>query len=158
MQLEGPAGIAGDPSALLTLRATALPDIAAIPFVTPYLTRFSPARRAAVMLGAAAVIAFVVGVTALGVAGLAVLLAAFAFAIGVTAPAVIETVGLLAGPARATAVSLFTFFLFTGASLGPVAASAAAPYGFAALMCGVAGVLALGGGLVLIASSGRRIR
>ncbi|WP_182875170.1 MFS transporter [Microbispora sp. H10670] len=158
LQLEGPAGIAGDPSALLTLRATALPAIAAIPFATPYLTRFSPARRAAVMLGAAAVIALVVGLTAPGVAALAVLLAAFAFAIGVTAPAVIETVGLLAGPARATAVSLFTFFLFTGASLGPVAASAAAPYGFAVLMYGVAGVLALGGGLVLIASSGRRIR
>ncbi|MEU8176670.1 hypothetical protein AB0C14_27670 [Microbispora hainanensis] len=84
--------------------------------------------------------------------------AGFAFAIGVAAPAVIETVGLLAGPARGTAVSLFTFFLFTGAGIGPVVASAAAPYGAAALMYGVAGAPALGGGLVLIASSGRRIR
>ncbi|KAB8187019.1 MFS transporter [Microbispora catharanthi] len=158
LQLEGPAGIAGDPSALLTLRATALPAIIAIPFATPYLARLSPARRAALALGLAAVLALVVGLAAPGVTALAVLLAVFAFAIGVAAPAVIETVGLLAGPARGTAVSLFTFFLFTGASIGPVVASAAAPYGFAALMYGVAGVLALGGGLVLIASSGRRIR
>lgn len=158
LQLQGPAGIAGDPSALLTLRATALPAIVAIPFATPCLARISPARRAALAVGAAAVLALVVGLAAHGVVALAVLLAGFAFAIGVAAPAFIETVGLLAGPARGTAVSLFTFFLFTGASIGPVVASAAASYGFAALMSGVAGVLALGGGLVLIASSGRRIR
>ncbi|MBX6384070.1 MAG: MFS transporter [Microbispora sp.] len=158
LQLAGPAGVAGDASALLTLRATALPAIAVIPFVTPYLARISPARRAALAVGIAAVVALVVGLTAPGVAVLAVLLAVFTFAIGVAAPAVIETVGLLAGPARATAVSLFTFFLFTGASIGPVVATAAAPYGFTALMYGQAGVLALGGGLVLIASSGRRIR
>lgn len=158
LQLEGPAGIAGNPDALLALRATALPAIVAIPFATPYLARITAARRAALALGLAAVIALVVGIAAPGVVGLAVLLAVFAFAIGVGAPAVIETVGGLAGPARGTAVSLFTFFLFTGASLGPIAASAAAPYGFAALMYGVAAVLGLGGGLVLIASSVRRIR
>ncbi|MCC5578037.1 hypothetical protein IMZ11_20635 [Microtetraspora sp. AC03309] len=155
LQLEGPAEIAGNPAALLTLRATALPAFVAIPFVTPWLARLAAGRRAGLALVVAAASAVVIAMTASGVVGPALLLAvfAFAFAIGIAAPSVIETVGGLAGRARGTAVSLFTFFLFVGASLGPQAASALAEYGFAVLVAAVAVALLAGATLILTASA-----
>ncbi len=153
LQLEGPAEIAGNPAALLALRATALPAFVAIPFVTPWLARIASGRRAGLALVVAAASAVVIAVTASGVVGLALLLAVFAFAIGIAAPSVIETVGGLAGRARGTAVSLFTFFLFVGASLGPQAASALAEHGFAVLVAAVAVALLAGAALILTASA-----
>ncbi|MDA3649573.1 MFS transporter [Saccharopolyspora indica] len=147
-------GIAGSPQALLTLRASALPVMLAIPFLTPWLRRITSAFRIALALLLAAVVNLLTALLAPGTAWLSILLMAFVAGIAIAAPAMIETVGARADRARSTAISLSTFWFFVGAGLGPLLAGALTGYGFSTLLHVLAAALA--GGAVLVLITARR--
>lgn len=152
LQLAGPASLAGDPGALLGLRASALPAMLAVPLMTPLLVRLPAAARvaAALLLAAAAVgVAAVLG--DVGAVLLAVLLLPFVFAIAVAAPALVQALGVLAGAARSAAVALYTFALFVGASAGPLLAGLLVDTGFAGVLTGIVVLLVVGAALAALA-------
>ncbi|MBE1459633.1 putative MFS family arabinose efflux permease [Nocardiopsis terrae] len=152
LQLSGPAWLTGDAQALLTLRASALPAMLAVPLLSSRLARYSPGTRVPAALIGAAVTAAVTGLVAdLGPVALGVSLLAFAGCVAVAAPALIQAIGMRAGAARGSATALYTFALFVGAGLGPQLATVLSELGFTAVALGTAAVLAVGGALALAA-------
>ncbi|MGW7050792.1 MFS transporter [Streptomyces sp. NPDC054887] len=157
LQVAGPAGLAGDPDAMLLLRASSLPAMVLVPLVTPFLVRLPAVSR---VVGALLLAAAVSAGSALLSRGgdldavlLAALLFVFVFGIAVTAPALVEAIGSQAGPARGAAVALYTFALFIGASVGPQLATAAGDH--ATVFAVIAGVLGTG---AVLAALGHRVR
>jgi predicted MFS family arabinose efflux permease len=126
-------GTARGATALLALRAAALPALLALPFITPLLRRVPAVYRAAGAVTLISASAALIGLTGAETLGLAVLLNTFAAGVGLAAPALIEAIGARAGTSRATAVSLFTFILFLGASFGPQLATALSSHGLTTL-------------------------
>lgn len=155
LQLHGPVALTGDPAAFLALRASALPALVAIPFLTPILSRVPPIPRAAGALVVAAVaIAGLAAVVRSGTASITVigaLLFVFVAAIGAVSPGLTELVGVLSGRARGAGVALYTFSLLAGASLGPQLVAAIGPYGLAVTLVVIAAAQLLGGALLLVA-------
>ncbi|MEV8453890.1 MFS transporter [Streptomyces sp. NPDC052095] len=145
------AGAIGSASGLLALRASALPVMVLIPFLTPWLRRVPALVRLVAALLLAATAIALIGALAPGTAGTAALLMVFVLGIGSSSPAVIEAVGARAGEAHPTAVSLAMFWFFVGASIGPVAAGAVTGSGPGALMYVFAAVLTAGALVVLTA-------
>src|SRR5262249_22183051 len=129
---------------LLGLRASALPVILAIPFLTPRLSRVAAHTRAGSALLLAAAALGLIGLLHPATAGLSVLLMAVTRGVAGAAPGLIDTIGPRAGTARGPAVSLFTSLLFIGASLGPQLASALSTGGLAPLAYALTGLLGLG--------------
>ncbi|GAA2578106.1 MFS transporter [Actinomadura fulvescens] len=144
LQLTGTTGLLG-------LRASALPVILAIPFLTPRLARVPGPRRAALALAAAAAGTGLIGLLTPGTAVLALLLMLVTAGIAVAAPSLIDTIGSRAGAARGPAISLFTALLFAGASLGPQIAGLLADHGIAPLAFALTVMLAAGSVLTVAA-------
>ncbi|QFG25808.1 MFS transporter [Actinomadura sp. WMMB 499] len=138
---------------LLALRASALPVILAVPFLTTRLARIPGPARAAGALAAAAAGVALVGLLEPGTLGLALLLMVVTAGTAVAAPGLIDIVVARAGAARAPAVSLHSTLLFAGASLGPQLAAALTGQGLRALGLVLAALLAAGA--LLVAGTGR---
>ncbi|WP_083982653.1 MFS transporter [Actinomadura hibisca] len=145
LQLTGTEG-------LVALRASGLPVILALPFLTPLLARVPGPRRAALALAAAGLATVLIALLAPGTLGLALLLMVLTAGVGLAAPALVEAIGARAGAARGPASSLFTALLFVGASLGPQVAGALTGGGFAALAYVVTGLFAAGALVLALAS------
>ncbi|WP_344894542.1 MFS transporter [Actinomadura meridiana] len=126
LQLTGTTGLLG-------LRASALPVILAIPFLTPRLARIPGPARAGMALGLAALGTALVGLLEPGTIVLALLLMVVTAGISIAAPGLIDMIGTRAGAARAPAISLYSALMFVGASLGPQVASALTGDGLRAL-------------------------
>ncbi|MGH4011153.1 MAG: MFS transporter [Pseudonocardiaceae bacterium] len=154
--LAGPSSVAGHPSALLALRASALPAMVVIPLVTPLLARVPAVPRIAASLSVAAVAALAAAASGGNVIVLGAVLLVFVAAIAAAAPALVEAIGAAAGTARGAAVALYAFAMFVGASLGPQLAGALASWGFAGIVRVVAVVLAVGALLALATVRSRR--
>jgi len=137
LQLNGVQGLLG-------LRASALPVILAIPFLTGRLARVPGVLRAAGALVLAALSTGLIGLLHPGTLGLAVLLMGVTAGVAVAAPGLIDTIGSRAGAARGPAVSVFTALLFLGASLGPQLASALHGQGLTGLSLVLATLLLMG--------------
>ncbi|WP_026405718.1 MFS transporter [Actinomadura rifamycini] len=146
LQLTGTTG-------LLELRASALPVILAVPFLTARLARVPGPVRAAAALALAAAGVALVGLLEPGTLGLALLLMLVTAGTAVAAPGLIDIVVARAGAARAPAVSLHSALLFAGASLGPQLAAALTGHGLRALGLVLAALLAAGA--LLVAASRR---
>lgn len=144
LQLTGTTGLLG-------LRASALPAILAVPFLTPRLARVPGPARAALALGLAAAGVALVGLLRPGTLVLALLLMAVTAGIAIAAPGLIDTIGSRAGAARAPAISLYTALMFVGASVGPQVAGVLAGHGLDVLAYALAGLL-LTGALLTLAS------
>ncbi|MFC4505957.1 MULTISPECIES: MFS transporter [Streptomyces] len=142
--IAGPPGIAGNSSAILALRASALPALVAVPVLAPVLQRLAAPLRSvlAFALAALAVAAgsFLGGHTV----ALAIALLLFVAALAAAAPAVVETINAGAAHARGAAVALYGCSMFIGASLGPQLTGALTGLGFAGILRVVAATLALG--------------
>lgn len=147
ISLAGPAGLAGDPQALLVLRASALPAVIAIPIVTPLLSRFAASVRSATGLGVATVSAAGAALFSASTVGLGVVLLFMVAGIAVAAPALVEDIGASAGQARGAAVALYAFATFLGVSVGPQLVQGLAGWGFTGIAIVVAAVL--GGGAIM---------
>lgn len=157
LETVGPAGLSGDPAAMLALRASALPAFIAAPWIAGRLRRFPSTTRVVGALATAAAGALLTAAAAAGFGTWAIALCLFVFVGGIalSAPGLIEALGEVAGEARAAATALYTFVLFVGASLGPQLAAAADGAGFIGV-CAAAGAL-LGAGM-LTALAAHRIR
>ncbi|MEV5081389.1 MFS transporter [Streptomyces sp. NPDC056159] len=142
--IAGPAGIAGNSSAILGLRASALLALIAVPLLAPLLQQLAAPLRA--------VLAFVVAVLAVATASflgphtvpLAVALLLFVAAVAAAAPAVVETVNAAAPHARGVAVALYGCSMFIGASLGPQLTGALSGLGFGGILRAIVVALTLG--------------
>lgn len=146
LQLAGTSGLLG-------LRASALPVLLAIPFLTPRLSRIPGPARAGLALTLSAIGVALAGLVEPGMLGLALPLMLVAAGTSVAAPGLIETIGSRAGASRASAISLFSALLFVGASLGPQLAGALSGHGLRVLGLVLAAVLL--GGAALTAASRR---
>lgn len=146
LQLTGTAGLLG-------LRASALPVILAIPFLTPRLARIPGPARVSLALGGSALGVASIGLLEPGTIGLALLLMLVTAGTCVAAPGLIDTIGSRAGAARAPAISLFSALLFAGAGLGPQLAGALTGQGLRALALVLAALLA---GAAALAAASRR--
>ncbi|WP_329520075.1 MFS transporter [Spirillospora sp. NBC_01491] len=147
LQLTGTTGLLG-------LRASALPVIVAIPFLTPVLARVPGPARVGLALALSAAGVALIGLLHPGTLLLGALLIAVTAGTAVAAPGLIDTIGSRAGAARGPAISLFTALLFVGASLGPQLAGALTGSGLAALALVLAGLLAVAALLVLASAAG----
>jgi predicted MFS family arabinose efflux permease len=145
------SGTVGGADGLLTLRASALPVMVLIPFLTPWLRRVPALVRLVAALGLAATAIALIGALTPGTVGLTALLMVFVLGIGTSSPAMIEAVGARAGEVQATAVSLSMFWFFVGASLGPVVAGVVIGSGLGMLTYVFAAVLIAGTLAVLAA-------
>ncbi len=152
VELAGPPSLTGHPTALLDLRASALPILLLVPAATPLLARITPGVRTVAGLGIAAGSAVAASSAGDSVVALALILVVFVAAIAVAAPAVVQTISGAAGPARGAAVALYAFATFLGASLAPQLVTALAGLGFARNALVVAATLALGSLLALLAT------
>jgi predicted MFS family arabinose efflux permease len=151
LQLLGPQALA-QPSAMLALRAGALPALVAAPLLAPALNRVRPARRGALALAAAAGVLLILAAT--GGSSLAVtagLMLLFVGAVAIVSPGLTELVGTLSGPARGAGVGLYTFALLVGASVAPPAVHALGGLGFAATLTVIAAAQAAAAILLAIA-------
>jgi predicted MFS family arabinose efflux permease len=158
LQLLGPAELTGHPAAMLTLRASSLPALVAIPFLAPVLARLRPTLRASVALLVGAVA--VLGLASTGHASLLLigaLMFVFVGAIAAVSPGLTELVGSLSGPARGAGVALYTFSLLAGASLGPQLVSLFSGDGFATVLVAIC-VLQVIGAVLLFAADRFRDR
>ncbi|MGW1884002.1 MFS transporter [Streptomyces sp. NPDC001970] len=156
LQVAGVPAVAGDPDALLALRAATLPAMILVPLCARWLVRLPAATRVIGGLLLAALMAGVMALTArqgdIAAPSLGALLFAFVLAVAVTAPALVEAIGAQAGAARGAAVALYTFMLFVGASIGPQLAVATSD-SFAVMCSAVAGLCVVG---ALLSALGRR--
>ncbi|MFF4354403.1 MFS transporter [Streptomyces sp. NPDC001530] len=154
--VAGPPGVAGDNSALLALRASALPALVAVPLLTSVLHRLAAPVRVVLAMSVAA--GAVAAGSALGgdVRFLALALLVFVAAVAAAAPAVVEIVHTMASHARGAGVALYACSMFLGASLGPQLAGALFGQGFGGILRVVAVLLVLGTLLSLPALVGRR--
>ncbi|WP_328564906.1 MFS transporter [Streptomyces coelicoflavus] len=145
--VAGPPGIAGNPTAILALRASALPALVAVPLLAPLLSRLAAPKRLVLSLGAAAVAVAAASVLGGHTILLAVALLLFVAAVAAAAPAVVETVNATAPHARGAAVALYACSMFIGASLGPQLAGALTGQGFSTILRVAAAGLLLGAAL-----------
>ncbi len=152
LALAGPAGLAGDPQALLWLRLSALPAMVLVPVASPWLGRLPAAGRAGMSLAVAALAMAGIAVTTPGVVALSVLLLVFVAGIAAAAPGAVQAVGEQAPHARGAAGALYAFMIFVGASLGSPLATATTGHGFAVLAWSVTAVLAAGALLAAVAA------
>ncbi|UUU26533.1 MFS transporter [Streptomyces sp. DSM 40750] len=142
--IAGPPGIAGNSSAILALRASALPALVAVPVLAPLLQRLAAPLRA-VLAFALAALAVTAGSFLGGhIVPLAIALLLFVAAVAAAAPAVVETINAGAAHARGAAVALYGGSMFIGASLGPQLTGALTGLGFADILRVIAATLALG--------------
>ena len=151
VQLLGPPALA-EPSAMLALRAGALPALVAVPLAAPLLNRVRPALRGSLALAVAA--ALLLGLAWTGGSGLAVtavLLVLFVGAVAVVSPGLTDLVGQLSVPARGAGVSLYTFALLAGASVAPPLVDALGGLGFAATLTVIAAGQAVAAVLLAVA-------
>lgn len=156
LETVGPEGLAGNPTAMLALRASALPAFLAAPWIAGRLRKYAPTTRVIGALAVASASAFLAAaVSGLGVWAIALCLLEFVGGVALAAPGLIEAVGSVAGPARAAATALYTFVLFIGASLGPQLAAAADAAGFVGVCLAAGALLAVG---AMIALAARRTR
>ncbi|RZB15818.1 MFS transporter [Streptomyces sp. F001] len=142
--IAGPAGIAGNSSAILALRAGALPALVAVPVLAPVLQRLAAPLRTVLAFALAALT--VAGGSSLGphAVPLAIVLLLFVAAVAAAAPAVVETINAAAPHARGAAVALYGCSMFIGASLGPQLTGALTGLGFGGILRVVAAALVLG--------------
>lgn len=154
IELAGPPSLTGHPSALLALRASALPVLFVVPVLSPLLARISAVVRIVVGLAIAAASAGAASLTGSSVLALALILAVFVAAVAVAAPAVVEAIGAAAGPARGAAVALYAFATFLGASLAPQLVTTLTNLGFTGIALVVTGILT--GGALLAFLAGRK--
>ncbi|SEB30484.1 MFS transporter [Streptomyces melanosporofaciens] len=98
--IAGPPGIAGRSSAIMTLRASALPAMVAIPLLASVLQRFPAPLRIVLAMAVAAVTVAAGSLLGGHTLLLALALLLFVAAVAAAAPAVVETVNATA-PARA---------------------------------------------------------
>ncbi|MEV2212399.1 MFS transporter [Streptomyces sp. NPDC050997] len=142
--IAGPPGIAGNSSAILALRVSALPALVAVPVLAPVLQRLAaPPRTVLAFVLAALTVAagsFLGGHTV----PLAITLLLFVAAIAAAAPAVVETINAGAPHARGAAVALYGCSMFIGASLGPQLTGALTGLGFGGILRVVAAALVVG--------------
>ncbi|MFF0000635.1 MFS transporter [Streptomyces avermitilis] len=155
--IAGPPSIAGNSSAILALRAGALPALVAVPLLAPVLQRLaSPLRVVLAFAPAALTVAagsFLGGHTV----PLAIALLLFVAAVAAAAPAVVETINAGAAHAHGAAVALYGCSMFIGASLGPQLTGALTGLGFGGILRVVAVALVLGVLLALPALRHQRI-
>lgn len=158
LQLAGPSGLAGQPQALLALRASSLPALVLVALLAPRLSGLGGAvPRVAAALGVAAVAAAMAGPSGISLGLLGAVLFLFVAAIAVAAPGLVEAIGASAGDeARGAAVAIYTFALFVGASLGPQLARIAVSTGFGTLTIAIAGML-VAGALLTLGAAGPRV-
>ncbi|MGC9501666.1 MFS transporter [Streptomyces sp. WG7] len=147
--VAGPPDIAGHPSAVLALRAGALPALIAVPLLAPVLSRVLAPRRLASSLGLAAVTVTAASLLADHTILLAGALLLFVAVVAIAAPAAVETVSTSAPHARGAAVALYACSMFIGASLGPQLAGALTDQGFGTILRVTAVGLLLGAVLAL---------
>ncbi|MFH9201322.1 SDR family NAD(P)-dependent oxidoreductase [Streptomyces anulatus] len=128
--VAGPPGVAGNPTTILVLRASALPALVAVPLLAPVLSRLAAPKRLVLALGVAAVAIVTASLLGGHTILLAVVLLLFVGAVAAAAPAVVETVNATAPHARGAAVALYACSMFIGASLGPQPAGTLTGQGF----------------------------
>ncbi|MFC7341365.1 MFS transporter [Saccharopolyspora griseoalba] len=151
--LAGPPSIAGDPVALLALRASGLPALVAMPAALSLLTRVGAPARLIVGLGIASAAALAMAVVSGSVLALAGLLLVFVAAAALAAPAMMQSITARVAPGeQGGASALFAFLIFLGAGVGPLLAAALASRGFAAIALAVAGLLAVGAALAALSA------
>jgi predicted MFS family arabinose efflux permease len=157
LQLLGPAELIGRPDAMLGLRASSLPALVAIPFLTPILNQVRPTLRAGLaMLAAAAAVAGLAFNGHSSLVTIGALMFVFVLAIAAVSPGLTELVGSLSGPARGAGVALYTFSLLAGASSGPQLVAALGGKGFATVLLTICGVLLIG--VVLLLAADRQLQ
>jgi predicted MFS family arabinose efflux permease len=143
--IAGPSSIAGNSSAILALRASALPALVAVPVLAPVLQRLAAPLRAVLAFALAALT--VAAGSFLGgghTVPLAIALLLFVAAVAAAAPAIVETVNAGAPHARGAAVALYGCSMFIGASLGPQLTGALTGLGFGGILRVAAAGLVLG--------------
>lgn len=118
LQLYGPAELIGDASAMLALRASALPAMLAAVLLAPILSRISAIVRGAVALAVAAIGMLGASLLANTVTGLVTALFVVVFGISTAGPAIVQAIGSSAGTARATGIAIYGFILSIGAGIG----------------------------------------
>ncbi|MFI6210100.1 MFS transporter [Streptomyces sp. NPDC051041] len=147
--IAGPPGIAGHATAILALRAGALPALIAVPLLAPVLQRLRAPLRALLAFALAALTVAAGSFLGGHTAALAVALLLFVAAVAAAAPAVVETINATAPHARGAAVALYGCSMFIGASLGPQLTGALTRTGFGGILLVIAVMLALGALLTL---------
>lgn len=155
VQLTPPDGIGTSSTALLALRASAIPAMIAIPLLANRLAVINPELRLVTALSAAGAAAAITAVP-LGGIWVAVWLFVFVAAVAIAAPAAVQAIaaqaGAARGAARGAATALYTFALFLGASAGPQLANLAAGNGFTAVALAIA-ALGFAGAALAFAST-----
>lgn len=151
VQLTPPDGIGTSSTALLALRASAIPAMIAIPLLATRLAVINPELRLVTALSAAGAAAAITAVP-LGGIWVAVWLFVFVAAVAIAAPAAVQAIAAQAGEARGAATALYTFALFLGASAGPQLANLVAGNGFTAVAPAIA-ALGFGGAALAFAST-----
>ncbi|WP_028805879.1 MFS transporter [Streptomyces sp. 142MFCol3.1] len=142
--IAGPPSIAGNSSAILALRASALPALVAIPLLSPVLQRLAAPLRAVLAFALAALAVAVGSLSGGHTVPLAIALLLFVAAVAAAAPAVVETINATAPHARGAAVALYGCSMFIGASLGPQLTGALTGLGFGGILRVVVAALVLG--------------
>ncbi|MFE1593823.1 MFS transporter [Nocardia sp. NPDC058705] len=137
VQLAPHEGVGTSSTALLVLRASAIPAMIAIPLLATRLGAINPERRLITSLTTAGTTA---AIAALPFGGIWVGTCLFVFvaAIAIAAPAAVQAIAARAGEARGAATALYTFALFLGASAGPQLANLVAENGFTAVALAIA--------------------
>ena len=142
--IAGPSSIAGNSSAILALRASALPALVAVPVLAPVLQRLAAPLRAVLAFALAAAAVAAGSFLGAHTVPLAIALLLFVAAVAAAAPAVVETINASAPHARGAAVALYGCSMFIGASLGPQLTGALTGLGFGGILRVVAAALVLG--------------
>ncbi|WP_329531359.1 MFS transporter [Streptomyces sp. NBC_01450] len=142
--IAGPSSIAGNSSAILALRASALPALVAVPVLAPVLQRLAAPLRAVLAFALAAAAVAAGSFLGAHTVPLALALLLFVAAVAAAAPAVVETINAGAPHARGAAVALYGCSMFIGASLGPQLTGALTGLGFGGILRVVAAALVLG--------------
>ncbi|MGW2444536.1 MFS transporter [Streptomyces sp. NPDC001675] len=142
--IAGPSGIAGNSSAILALRASALPALVAVPMLAQVFQRLAAPLRAVLAFALAALTVAAGSFLGGHTVPLAIALLLFVAAVAIAAPAVVETINALARHLRGSAVALYGCSMFIGASLGPQLTGALSSLGFGGILRVVTAALVLG--------------
>lgn len=151
VQLAPPDGVGTSSTALLALRAAAIPAMIAIPLLASRLATINPEVRLVTALTVAGLTAATTAVPFGGI-WVGAWLFVFVAAIAVAAPAAVQAIAAQAGEARGAATALYTFALFLGASAGPQLANLVAGSGFTAVALAIA-ALGFSGAALAFAST-----
>ncbi|MEU9367651.1 MFS transporter [Streptomyces avermitilis] len=144
VSIAGPPSIAGNSSAILALRASALPALVAVPLLARVLQRLAAPLRAVLAFALAALTVAAGSFLGGHTMPLAVALLLFVAAVAAAAPAVVETINANVPHARGAAVALYGCSMFIGASLGPQLTGVLTGLGFGGILRVVAVALVLG--------------